>query len=276
MRAGERGRNRPGWSSYRAVRGITLGIAIGAGLAAATLAGPGFAAGGAPTSGSFTAYDYGWSANGNMKATRLTIAPGGTVTFSYPVGLNQHNADFGRGPKPSGCTQTTGLSSGPTPPLPHRPTAPGWSGSCTFTAPGVYSFHCDLHTFMTGAVVVEGPGGSPFAGPPSRAVSVRPSQKGTTVRGSVKLSSAASGGRLEVDLLASAKSLGRHGSGTSRVGRLVKTAVKPGTLRFAVALDAAAKRAERKAGRLSVTVELTVTPPGRPAVSVTRRVQLKP
>jgi plastocyanin len=251
-------------------------LPIAAALAAVAAVTPGVAAGSTPTSASFTAFDFGWSANGNAKSTKLTIAQGGTVTFSYPSGRSEHNADFGSGPRPTGCTQTAGLPVGKVPPLPHIPSSAGWSGNCTFSAPGIYTFHCDLHTFMTGTVVVEGPGGSPFAGKPSTATSLRSPQRGTTIHGSVKLSNAATGGSLAVDVRATAKSLGRRGSGLVRVGRLTKSAVKPGTIRFGVALDAAAKRAERRAGRLTVTVEVTVQAPGGRPVSVTRRVLLRP
>jgi hypothetical protein len=151
----------------------------------------------------------------------------------------------------------------------------GWTGACTFNAPGIYKFHCDLHPFMTGTVVVEGPGGSPFAGKPSSATVLRSPQRGTTVRGAVKLSNAAAGGSLEVDVRASAKSLGRGGSGPVRVGRLTKSALKPRTIRFGVALDSAAKRAERRAGRLVVTVTVTLQAPGGTPASVTHRVTLK-
>jgi plastocyanin len=233
---------------------------------------PGLAAGSAPSSASFTAYDFGWSANGNVKSTRLTVAQGATVTFSYPTGINSHNADFGKGPKPSDCTQTAGPASGSVPPLPRQPTKPGWSGTCTFDAPGIYNFHCDLHTFMTGTVVVQGPGGSPFAGKPT----IHSPQRGAVVKGSVTLSNAATGGSLQVDVRASAKSLGRRGSGQVRVARLMKSAVKPGTLRFAVGLNTAAKRAERRVGRLTVTVEVTAQAPGGHPVSTTRRVLLRP
>jgi len=264
-------------ASFRTVRGRRLCLPVVAALAAAAAVPPGLATGSATTSGgSFTASDFEWSANGNARSTKLTIAPGGTVTFSYPSGHSEHNADFGKGPKPTSCAQTAGIPVGKVPPVPHIPSSAGWSGSCTFSIPGVYRFHCDLHTFMTGTVVVEGPGGSPFAGKPSSATSLRSPQRGTTVHGSVKLSNAATGGSLAVDVRATAKSLGRRGGALVRVGRLTKSAVKPGTIRFGVALNAAAKRAVRSQGRLTVAVEVTLQAPGRSPVSVTRRVLLKP
>ena len=135
------------------------------GVAAAIV--PSLASGSSPpASASFTAIDDAWEANGSPTSTQVTIAQGGTITFSYPSGGTQHNADFGSGPAPSGCTQTAGPSSGAVPPLPHSQTSPGWSGSCTFNTPGTYTFHCDLHSFMTGTIVVQAPGSSTTTAPP--------------------------------------------------------------------------------------------------------------
>jgi plastocyanin len=244
-------------------------VGLGAGAAAV----PVLAAGSAP---SFTAVDYAWTVTGSAKSTTVTIGPGGSVGFSYPKGHSFHNADFGSGPRPAGCTQTGGAPSGRVPPLPHTPTGIGWSGSCTFATPGVYRFHCDEHAFMTGTVVVQGPPGSPLAGTRANAISIRRTQRGTAVRGTVKLSKAAAGGSVGIRLLASARSLGRRGTGSVRVGQLSNTTVRPGTVRFAVSLGPAARRAERRRGRLAVTVELTVQPPGRSSVSVRRGVTLEP
>lgn len=33
--------------------------------------------------------------------------------------------------------------------------APGQSGAFTFTTPGRYTYHCAIHTYMTGVIVVE-------------------------------------------------------------------------------------------------------------------------
>lgn len=33
--------------------------------------------------------------------------------------------------------------------------APGQSGAFTFTKPGRYAYHCGIHTYMTGVIVVE-------------------------------------------------------------------------------------------------------------------------
>jgi hypothetical protein len=116
---------------------------------------PGLADGGVPpSSASFTASDFQWRLT-DGSGTEATIAPGGTVTFSYPAGSSTHNADFGSGVQPTSCTQTAGGSSGSVPPLPHTPTEPGWSGSCTFDTEGTYTFHCDHHPSMIGVIHVQ-------------------------------------------------------------------------------------------------------------------------
>ncbi len=267
------------------LRRLSLPIAGVLGAAIAVL--PTLAAGSSPpTTASLKAFDFGWSANGGT-ATKATIAQGGTVTFSYPSGISEHNADFGKGPKPSGCTQTAGPGSGSVPPLPRQPTGAGWSGTCTFNTPGTYTFHCDLHTFMTATIVVTGSGsttgttttttpagGSPLAGKPAHAISIPSRQRGTIVRGSAKISNAGGGGRLEIVLKASARSLGRGESGLVRVGRLTKRGLKAGTVRFGVSLDAAARRAERSRGRLKIVVRVLVRSPGGTTGSLTRSVQI--
>jgi plastocyanin len=282
-----RGRNARLPTSLATVSLRRLSLPIAGVLGAAIAVLPTVAAGSSPPStASFKAFDFGWSANGGT-ATKLTLAQGGTVAFSYPSGRSEHNADFGEGPRPSSCAQTAGsssgsvpplprqTSSGSVPPLPRQPTGAGWTGTCRFNTPGAYAFHCDLHTFMTGTIVVEGPAGSPLAGRPSRAISIPPKQRGTIVRGSAKISNAGVGGRLEVDLRTSARSLGRHGNGLVRVGRLTNPQLRAGTVRFTASLDAAAKRALRRQGQLTLTVAVTVRSTRGTAGSLTRRVTLR-
>jgi hypothetical protein len=136
-----------------------VGLA-GVGVATILAAIPTLASGGPltdtapPSTASFTAVDYAWEVTGGT-ATKATIAQNGTVTFGYPTGSDHHNAAFGTGPQPTSCTQTAGPSSGSVPPLPHQPSVQGWSGACTFDTPGTYTFHCDLHRFMTATIVVQ-------------------------------------------------------------------------------------------------------------------------
>ena len=60
----------------------------------------------------------------------------------------------------------------------------------------------------------------------------------------------------------------------ARVGRLVRASVGGKRVDFAVALDAAAKRALRRRGKLTLTVKITVTPETGAPYSVTRTVTL--
>src|SRR4029078_10283724 len=78
-------------------------------------------------------------------STTVTIARGGSVSFGYPSGASSHNLVFGAAQPPS-C-----------PGIPDTASPPGWSGSCTFDSYGTYTFHCGLHTFMTGSVEVPDP-----------------------------------------------------------------------------------------------------------------------
>jgi plastocyanin len=84
-----------------------------------------------PSSGSFTVSDDAFTAAGG--GTTVTIAPGGTVSFSYPTGMSMHNVDFGRGPQPSSCSVGGSPQAAP---VPSSPTTQGWSGNCTFNTPG--------------------------------------------------------------------------------------------------------------------------------------------
>jgi plastocyanin len=134
---------------------LVAGAAVGV-AAASTSAGSGLGPAPAdvpPSSASFTAVDFSWNVTGSA-STQADIAPGGTVTFSYPSGGYHHNADFGAGSQPTSCSQTAGAASGAVPPLPAAPTAAGWSGTCTFDTAGTYTFHCDMHPSMTATIVV--------------------------------------------------------------------------------------------------------------------------
>jgi hypothetical protein len=227
-----------------------------------------------PTTAAFTASDFAWTAGGG--GTTVTIAQGGTVTFSYPMGISEHNADFTTG-NPSSCMQTAGPSSGSVPPLPHMPTGQGWSGTCTFATPGTYKFHCDVHPFMIGTVAVQAggtsPTSSPLAGTPGQAIHVKARQRGSTVRGSIKVSSAGEGGSLQAAVLARASDLGRKGSKQVTVGRS-GSKLQAGTVKLSVSLSQSAKGALARRGQLKVQVQLVVRSPGGQTVKATRAVTL--
>jgi plastocyanin len=188
-----------------------------------------------------------------------------------------------------------------------------WSGSCTFAQSGEYAFYCSYHgPSMHGTVIVASTGttptttttstqpmtpgaptgsppagesgpstapagalGSPLLGSVATAVKLASSQRGSQVRGSVTVSQAGAGGRLEVDLLARSSSLAaaRH-SKRSRVGRIVRSALQPGSVRFTVILNATAKHALRSRRRLALQVQIRLTPAHGSAVTVTRSVLL--
>ena len=92
-------------------------------------------------------------------------------------------------------------------------------------------------------------------------VAIAKSQKGTRVRGSVRIKLA--GSRLEVSLWAPRKALsGGKSSKLVRIGRQTRAAAPAGKINFAVGTDAKARSALRRHRRLSVTVSIALTPPG--------------
>lgn len=221
------------------------------------------------------ASDFVWTAGGG--GSTVTIVQGGTVSFSYPFGISEHNAHFTPG-TPSSCVQTAGPSSGSVPPLPHQPTGAGWSGSCTFNTPGTYQFHCDVHPFMIGTVAVQASGTSPTSSPlegqPGQAIHFAPRQRGDTVRGSIKVSRAGEGGSLQVALVARRSDLGGKGPNHVSVGRS-SSKLRAGTVKVAVALSRRARNGLAKRGQLQIQVKLVVRSPGGSTVRVTRRVLLR-
>ena len=83
----------------------------------------------------------------------VQIVAGETVDFSNP-GAGSHNVKFATAP--TSCTQTSGtvIPGFPVPPLPAFPVAGPWTGHCTFSTPGTYTFVCDAHPVMVGTVEV--------------------------------------------------------------------------------------------------------------------------
>lgn len=244
-----------------------------------------------PLTGTINAVDTAWRnpANGQSK---VVIAPGGTVGFSYPSGASSHNVVF-TGPAPTSCEQTAGTNSGAVPPLPANPAGPGWAGNCKFDAEATYTFVCGLHGFMEGSVVVSatipeepppggggggtggggGGGAAGTSGPAASKLVVAGVQRGGAVRGSVVV--AGPGSRLGVELLARRSALGGTGAKLVSVGRISK-AVGAGKRTFAVALSGAAKRAVGEAGRLAVTVKVKVRPASGGVFAATKAVVVKP
>jgi plastocyanin len=224
---------------------------------------------------SFTAQDYAWSVTGSSETT-AHIDPGQSVAFAYPSGGSTHNADFGSLP-PSSCTQLSGTDSGSVPPLPHTFTAPPWSGSCTFDVAGTYQFHCDLHPFMHGTIVVgstAGGGTNEKNSLSSTDLRVAKTQHSKKVRGSVEVKESDS--TLTLDIFASAKSLGGSGSKLRRIAHFSRASLPAANASFAVAVNSAARAALKRQSKLSVRLNVQLTDAAGTPTNATRKVVLKP
>jgi plastocyanin len=234
------------------------------------------------------------------RPAQASIAPGGSVALSNPTAVN-HGVEWAGGPATPACTSGVPVGSGA------AASGKEWSGSCTFSQPGTYTFYCTVHgKEMTATVVVSAaatttttpppsyppttappppvqagaepaPGaGSPLAGG-AAAVSLAARQRGTSVHGSVAVSQAGAGGRLQVELLARGASLATaHHARAVRVGRLVRSSLHAGRVPFSVALNARARRGLRTHRRLALTAKIVLTPATGAAVGVTRSIVLRP
>lgn len=202
------------------------------------------------------------------KPSTASIGLGGSVTFRSTSTTVPHAVRWTGGPEIPSCAGV---------PSEGEPT--NWSGNCTFAQAGTYTFVCNVHpTEMKGAITVgtsevpppppPPPGGaseSPLRGPVASALKLARSQHGTSVRGSVALSQASAGGRLDVLLIA------KRGG---RVGRLTRLYLKPGRLTFTVPLKPRARRMLRASKKLPLTVQIVVAPPGRAALTLKKGVVL--
>jgi plastocyanin len=212
------------------------------------------------------------------KPSSATVGAGGTVGFKNPSSVVPHGVNWTGGPEKPSCSG-----------VPAGQESTNWSGSCTFAQAGTYTFICPVHpTEMKGTITVtsgeappgpppppEGSPESPLQGSAAHALKIAKSQHGGSVRGSVDLSQASVGGRLEVTLLASRASLSAaQRPATSRVGRLVRSASRAGRIAFAVSLKRAARKALRSKKKLPLTVQVVVTPSGQAALTLKRGVVL--
>jgi len=244
-------------------------LAAGAGLALAVAS----AGADAPTTGAITAKDP-YSFDNGSGGNSVTVAKGGTLTFSYPSpGASMHSVVFdGAGPS---CAD-----------LPSVPTSAPWSGSCTFDSYGTYTFHCGLHSFMTGSVEVPDPnapttgtggqpppgGGGPTGGelsPPGVRVPGR--QRGVVVRGSVTTPGGPS--RIAVTALVAKRALASRAK-LVKVGSVSKRSTGTGRTSFALRVNRAARRALHRRHRLAMTLRIVVTPSAGSPVKKTGRVAL--
>jgi plastocyanin len=187
-------------------------------------------------------------------ATLMALSPG--TVYHFRLVVKNSSSEIVPG------VDQTFMTASPPPPLsppanPSPPTATSSSTTSVLTSAPMAPIELTL--------------GSPLVGAPS----LRSSQHGSSVRGSVQISKAGVGGGLEVDLLASGASLAKRGhSAQARVGRLVRSSLYAGNVSFAVPLTAKAKGALKRHRRLALTVKIVLTPLHGAPVSTTRSVVL--
>jgi plastocyanin len=212
-----------------------------------------------------------------------TVIAGDTVKFANPGNEVPHGLKFTSGPATPSCT---GIPAAAT----EETGATNWHGECTFSTPGTYAFVCTVHpgemkgtitvnpngtttttttTTTTSTNPVETPSGSPLVGAPS----IRAIQHGGVVKGTLEISQAGAGDRLDVQLLASRASLASAGHASRvTVGRFTIASVKAGRQTFSVKLSAKAWRVLHRHKRLPLSVRIVLTPPHGKPTTVTRSV----
>lgn len=225
----------------------------------------------------------------------VTIASGASVTFSYPTGASAHNVRF-TGAAPTSCAVTVGPPADATG-LPSSASPAPWSGSCTFTVPATYAFVCDLHgSAMSGSVTI--PGGAPPPPPPVApppppiapppppppppastlpigfGLSVAASQRGSTVRGSVRVRRSNASVRARAFARRGVLSGGRSTT-LVLVGSRLRRSVAAGRVSFSVPLSATARRALRRDGKLAITLKVSVSPPSGTSFRASRAVVMR-
>lgn len=222
--------------------------------------------------------------------TAATVGTGGSVTLSNHTAI-EHGVHWVGGPETPGCS---GIPVGTT----SATKGANWSGTCTFTQPGTYTFYCTVHgPEMTGTITVTAagtpaptptpppttpiepsptsPSGQPLLGG-SKGVKLANSQRGSSIHGSVAVTHAGAGGRLEIGVYATGASLAaiHHPAGV-RVGRLLRAAVRAGVVAFTTPLSARGRSALHRRHRLRVAVQIVLTPVAGAPESVSRSVVLR-
>lgn len=219
-----------------------------------------------PTTGSITAKDP-YSFDNGSGGSSVNIALGGSVTFAYPSGASYHSVVFDTA-QPS-CTD-----------LPSTPSAPGWSGSCTFDSAGTYAFHCGLHSFMTGKVEVVDPnapstdtGPGPTFGymtPPVAKVARR--QTGPVVRGKVTTPSGPA--RIAVTAFAARRAVATR-TRRVKIGSVTTRSNGTGPTAFSLKVNRTARRALHRRRRLTVSLRIGITPDAGTATRMSATVVLR-
>lgn len=105
------------------------------------------------------------------------------------------------------------------------------------------------------------------SGPLLKSVKLASAQHGEAVHGSLVVSSAGSGGKLQIELLAK--------GAAAPLGKFVRSSLHAGNLIFALPLHAEGKATLRHHRRLALTVKITLTPSHGTAKTVTRAVVVR-
>jgi plastocyanin len=253
-----------------------------------------------------------WTIPGaNPKPALVTIAPGGVVTFADKTGFAASITWKGLAPTcssgvpvspapattgwegtckfeaagnyqledpsmyyPKATVEVSAAGTTPTGTTTTGSTLTGTSGSST--SPSGSGSGSNAPTPGSGPAGASTPAGSLLSGSEAAALELASSQHGQAVHGSVDISSAAAGGRLEVQLLALGSSLGA-GAHAARVqvGLLTKSPLRAGTATFSVALDARARRALHRHGHLALRVKITLSATHSSSLTITRAVVMR-
>ena len=218
-----------------------------------------------------------------------TVGVSGVVTFVNNSSSVEHGVVWSSAIKPA-CEG-----------VPENRGATSWRGTCTFSQPGTYTFYCYVHpsemkgsitvnangttttTMTSGTTTTTGsstpqappPGSSPLQGNTREVLTLLKSQRGTAVRGSVRISPAGAGGRLEVDLLAKRASLASLSGPFRSVGKLVRRSLSAGKVSFSVPLNAKGRRALGRHGHLALKAAVAVSSPAAARFSTSRSVVLR-
>jgi hypothetical protein len=105
------------------------------------------------------------------------------------------------------------------------------------------------------------------SGPLLKSVKLASAQHGEAVHGSLIVSSAGSGGKLQIELLAK--------GAAAPLGKFVRSSLHAGNLTFALPLHAEGMATLRRHRRLALTVKITLTPSHGTAKTVTRAVVVR-
>ncbi len=266
---------------------------------------------GSETSPAITAENYGIEEH-RWSPDTATVGPGGVVTISNPTAV-KHGVEWVSGPETPGCSKgvpvgtnasvagtkwsgTCTFSKPGTYVFYCTVHGPEMTGTITVAASGTTTTTMTMGSTYTsstgpGTSTSSGPGsqtqtptgpvgpsvlGSLLVGSASSALRLAATQHGQSVHGSLDVSQAASGGRLEVKLLATRASLASVGhQHRVQVGRVVRPSLRAGRVTFAVALDAKARHALRVRRHLALAVEIVLTATHGAVVTISRNVVLR-